>query len=158
MKSKNKYFLPVLKNKIVEIVKGESPKAPAHVIGKDFNPPFGDDRRAIDYYCPKGTPVMAASDGKIIWVKNDSHEGGRDKKYIPKANGVAILHKNNEISNYLHLMPGSIVRNGQSVKKGEIIGYVGMTGWTPAPHLHFSVMRITGKNPFKDYVTLEINL
>jgi murein DD-endopeptidase MepM/ murein hydrolase activator NlpD len=159
MKAQNKYLLPVPKEKITKIVKGESEEAPAHVLGKDFDPPFGDERKAVDYYCEEGTLIYAAQDGEVVWIKSDSNEGGKDRKYASKANGLSIKHLNDEFTNYLHLKyNGVLVTKGQQVKKGDIIGYVGTTGWTPAPHLHFSVLKITGKNPFVDYVTLEFDV
>jgi murein DD-endopeptidase MepM/ murein hydrolase activator NlpD len=159
MKAQNTYLLPVPKDKITEIVSGESDKAPAHVIGSEFNPPFGDERKSIDYYCPEGTPIFAAADGEVVWTRKDSSEGGRDKRFASKANGITIRHAHDEYTNYLHLRhEGVLAQEGQRVKKGEVIGHVGMTGWTPAPHLHFSVLKLTGEDPSKDYVTLESNL
>lgn len=158
MIAKNVYLLPVPKDKITKFVWGESKESPAHIDGRNFNPPFGDERNAVDFYCPKGTPIFAAQDGKVVLVKDDSNEGGRDVKYIAKANQITIRHANEEFSCYLHLKKGISVKNGQEVRKGDVVGYVGTTGWTPAPHLHFCIFKITGKNPFVDYQTLKFNL
>ena|SRR3989344_692128 len=159
LKAKNKYLLPVPKGSITKIVKGESKESPAHIDGRKNNPPFGDERRSVDFYCSEKTPIFAAQKGVIVWVKDDSNEGGKDPKYINKSNSISILHKNKEFTNYLHLQyKGILVKKDQKVRKGELIGYVGATGWTPAPHLHFSVLKVYGKNPFVDYETLEFNL
>lgn len=157
-KAKNIYLLPVPRETITQMYFGEGKHSPAHVDGRELKPPmgpFGDERKAADFYCPEGTLIFAAQDGTVIWVKDDSNEGGRDVKYVNSSNGISILHENGEFTNYLHLKyKGVTVRKGQKVRKGQVIGYVGTTGWTPAPHLHFSVFRIYGKNPFVDYETL----
>lgn len=159
MKAKNKYLLPLPKDKIKKIFAGENSRTPGHKDWRKHDPPFGDERRAVDYYCPEGTPIFAAYDGEVVWTKDDSNEGGRDFKYVDKANGISIKHKNQEFTNYVHLKyRGVLVKIGDKVKRGQIIGYVGTTGWTPAPHLHFSVFRINGKNPFVDYETLDFEI
>ena len=96
----------------------------------------------------------------MVWVKSDSNEGGRNPKFIPKANGVTIFHKETGgFSNYLHLKyKGVLVKKNQEVKKGEIIGFVGETGWTPAPHLHFVVFKIIGNNFEVDYKSQRFEL
>jgi murein DD-endopeptidase MepM/ murein hydrolase activator NlpD len=159
MKAKNAYILPVPKNAIIKIVAGMSKESPAHIDGRTFNPPFGDERKSVDYYCREGTVIFAAQDGTVVWVKEDSNEGGTDPSYIRKANGVSILHKNGEFTNYLHLKHRSaLVKKGQDVKKGQVIGAVGATGWTPAPHLHFCVFRVYGNDPFIDYETMSFDI
>ncbi len=159
LKAKNRYLLPVPKESITKIIAGECKEAPAHKDWRDSKPKYGDERRAIDYYCAEGTKIFAAQDGTVVWVKKDSKVGGRDIKYVDKANGLSIKHENDEYTNYLHLKyKGVLVKLGQKVKKGEVIGYVGKTGWTPGPHLHFSVFRIYGKNPNVDYETLNFEI
>ncbi len=79
-----------------------------------------------------GTPVLAAADGKVRAIGNDG-------KY---AYGVwiAIDHGNNLITLYAHLSRNSVlVKPGQSVKRGEVIGLMGATGLATGPHLHFTV-------------------
>ena len=159
MKSKNAYLLPVPEKAIQKEVWGESKEAPAHINGKDMHPAFGDEKNAVDFYCSEGTKIYAAYDGEVILVKGDSKEGGRDPKYASIANSITIRHKNGEYTNYLHMKyKGVFVKKGDKVSKGDVIGLVGTTGWTPASHLHFSVFKITGKNPFVDYKTLQFKL
>jgi len=145
MKAKNKYLLPVSKDAIKE----PTFKSGAHVDGRKSDPPFGDE----------GTEVFAARDGEVVWMKDDSKEFGMGPKYTRKSNGVTIKHDGGEYTNYLHLRyKGVLVEKGQRVRKGDVIGYVGMSGWTPAPHLHFSVLRVIGPDPFVDYETLEFDV
>jgi murein DD-endopeptidase MepM/ murein hydrolase activator NlpD len=67
------------------------------------------------------------------------------------------MHSNEEYSMYDHLAPrSSKVRVGQTVKEGQKIANVGMTGYTLLPHLHFQVFIFTGKNVWVDFDTLRV--
>ena len=83
----------------------------------------------IDYKAPKGTPVYAAGDGKVI------------RSDYSKFNGhhVFIQHANNIVTKYLHFT-NRTVKQGQRVKQGQVIGYVGATGLAQAPHLHYEFL------------------
>lgn len=83
----------------------------------------------IDYKAPKGTPVYAAGDGKVI------------RSDYSKFNGhhVFIQHANSIVTKYLHFTKRT-VKNGQRVKQGQVIGYVGATGLAQAPHLHYEFL------------------
>ncbi|MEK7507480.1 MAG: peptidoglycan DD-metalloendopeptidase family protein [Patescibacteria group bacterium] len=88
----------------------------------------------IDFGIPIGTPVMAAEDGVAAAV-------GNNDLYCPKAaygRFIAIKNNNNLVTLYAH-MSRQIVQVGQQVKRGEVIGYSGKTGWATGPHLHFTV-------------------
>ena len=80
----------------------------------------------IDYRAPKGTPVYAAGDGKVIRSAYSEYNGHH----------VFIQHGNNIVTKYLHFTKRS-VKNGQRGKQGKTIGYVGATGLAQAPHLHY---------------------
>ena len=86
----------------------------------------------IDIGAPRGTQIYAAADGVVIIARNN---GAWDGGY---GNYVVISHPNNTQTLYAH-MSHSVVSPGQSVQKGELIGYVGMTGMTTGPHVHFEV-------------------
>lgn len=83
----------------------------------------------IDFAAPIGTPIYAAADGVVDNV--DISFTGYGKK-------VEIDHGFGYRTRYAH-MHMFVVRNGQHVKRGEIIGYVGDTGLSTAPHLHYEV-------------------
>jgi hypothetical protein len=84
----------------------------------------------IDYAAPIGTPVMATGDGAIITAARNGANG----KYIK------IRHTNNYITYYLHLSRfAKGIRPGARVQQGEVIGYVGMTGYATGPHLDYRV-------------------
>lgn len=83
----------------------------------------------IDYKAPKGTPVYAAGDGKVIRSDYNKFNGHH----------VFIQHANNIVTKYLHFT-NRTVKNGQRVKQGQVIGYVGATGLAQAPHLHYEFL------------------
>lgn len=86
----------------------------------------------IDYSAPVGTPVWAAADGEVTWV------GERG----PNGNLVSIAHEGGYESHYAHLSrfaPG--LARGQRVRQRQVIGYVGSTGRSTGPHLHFGLER-----------------
>jgi len=91
----------------------------------------------IDYYAPKGTPVYAAGLGTVI------------RSDYSRTNGhhVFIKHANNIVTKYLHFTKRA-VKNGQKVKQGQTIGYVGSTGLATGPHLHYEfVLNGVHRNP-----------
>jgi murein DD-endopeptidase MepM/ murein hydrolase activator NlpD len=100
----------------------------------------GKLRHSLDFYAPEGTPIKAAFEGVVVWLKKDSKVGGISRKYYYMGNRIVLKHKNGEYSAYEHMKYGGVlVEPGQHVKKGQPIGYVGSTGRVAAPHLHFEV-------------------
>jgi murein DD-endopeptidase MepM/ murein hydrolase activator NlpD len=107
---------------------------------------------SIDFDAPEGTLILAAEDGVVIAVKDDSQIGGLDQSFENDGNYIEILHANNEVSEYEHLRYNSSrVKIGETVKAGQVIAEVGNTGWSACPHLHFMVYQ---KN--QEYKTLKI--
>jgi murein DD-endopeptidase MepM/ murein hydrolase activator NlpD len=97
--------------------------------------------RGVDYGAPSGTPVSAIADGN---VQRASWNGGY-------GNFVQVRHSGGLVSCYGHLSRyGAGVRAGRRVRQGQTIGYVGSTGLSTGPHLHFEVRRDgTPVNPLK---------
>lgn len=87
----------------------------------------------IDFAAPRGTPIDAAADGTVSFV-------GRIHGY---GNVVQITHDNGIMTRYAH-MERQKAHVGEIVKAGEVIGFVGSTGRSTGPHLHFEV-RINGR-------------
>lgn len=102
---------------------------------------------AVDWTVPEGTIVCAARDGRVVGVKQDSTVGGADQKFRPFANYIVIKHADGTLADYVHLQPdGAMVKIGDEVTVGQPIGLSGKSGFTSAPHLHFSVFQtIDGK-------------
>ena len=87
--------------------------------------------RGIDYVAPTGTPVLAAGDGKVRTASRTKANG----RYIVLQHGEQFQTK------YLHLSKfGRGVKQGKRVEQGQIIGYVGATGWATGPHLHYEFL------------------
>ena len=141
----NRYKLPIPKDQLQRIDRSSSP---AHQ---------GNLRNAIDFIADVETPVLAAADGIVTFVKDDSNTGGSNPIYWSYTNFIVIMHSNGEYSRYYHLSYNSSrVIVGQHVRAGEEIARVGMTGYTYLPHLHFQVFVATGMNMWTDFDTLEV--
>jgi murein DD-endopeptidase MepM/ murein hydrolase activator NlpD len=102
-------------------------------ITSGFGPRWGGFHNGIDIAQPKFTAIRAASAGKVVTV------GRPYLAYGDTAVVVIVAHGFNFSTLYGHLDDSRWppVRVGQSVSAGQIIGYVGMTGFTTGPHLHF---------------------
>lgn len=84
--------------------------------------------RGVDYAAPRGTPIKAAGDGRVSLA-------GRHGGY---GNTVIIQHGQRYRTLYAHMQGfAKGVRNGANVKQGQIIGYIGTTGLSTGPHLHY---------------------
>jgi murein DD-endopeptidase MepM/ murein hydrolase activator NlpD len=110
--------------------------------------PFNKTRKfhyGMDFTAPRGTPVFATGDGVVIRADNRSAGFG---------NHIRIDHGFGYVTVYAHLRRRKPynVRRGQRVKRGDIIGYVGSTGRSEAPHLHYEVRKDgTRINPINFY-------
>jgi len=96
---------------------------------------------ALDFGMPVGTPIYAAREGLIYSYKDNSNEGGPLPKYKSKANYIIIKHSDGSFGCYWHLQKNGVTVKQGIVKKGQLIGYSGNTGFVLRPHLHFSVKR-----------------
>ncbi|MBO4570776.1 MAG: M23 family metallopeptidase [Bacteroidales bacterium] len=101
-------------------------------VGQKFNPFFKTIRPhdGVDLMAPGGTPVVAAADGRVTSVERKEKGFG---------NRVEITHPNGIKTAYAHLQEVR-VSQGQSVRKGSVIGLVGSSGRAFAPHLHYEVI------------------
>lgn len=99
--------------------------------GKRFHPiqKRWKAHRGTDYSAKTGTPVVAAGDGKVTHSTYNKYNG----------NYVFIQHGNGIVTKYLHFSKRA-VKAGQRVKQGQVIGYVGSTGMSQAPHLHYEFL------------------
>jgi len=85
----------------------------------------------MDFSAPTGSEIFATGDGKVVEVK---------KKYNGYGHHVKIQHGFGYETLYAH-MSKILVRKGQKVERGEVIGLVGSTGTSVAPHLHYEVFK-----------------
>ena len=106
------------------------------------NDPFTGVREfhaGIDISAPKGNKVVATADGTV-------HSVGRQVGY---GNLIVVNHRFGITTRYGHLAK-AVVKKGQKIKKGDVIGYVGATGRATGPHVHYEV-RLNGRpfNPLR---------
>jgi len=101
------------------------------IFGLRLHPKYGDVRphNGLDFTAPSGTPVYATGDGKIHMAYFSSTYG----------NVIYINHGFQFETRYAHLNR-YIVKEGEVIKRGQIIGYVGDTGTSVGPHLHYEVL------------------
>ena len=87
--------------------------------------------RGIDYAAPPGTPILAAGDGRV-------EIASRTK---PNGRYVVLKHGEQFVTKYLHLSKFARgIKAGRRVKQGQVIGYVGSTGYATGPHLHYEFL------------------
>jgi len=87
--------------------------------------------KGTDYAAPRGTPVVAAGDGRVTWA---SRKGSFGKL-------VVIQHGDRFQTKYAHLNDyAKGIKKGNRVKQGQVIGYVGSTGGATGPHLHYEFL------------------
>lgn len=109
-------------------------------ISSRFGVREGRPHEGIDIAAPKGTPVRAASNGRVIYV------GSGVKGY---GKMIVIRHGANLVTVYAH-NSRILVQEGQRVRYGQIIGEVGQTGRATGPHLHFELrFRETPRDPLR---------
>ena len=93
---------------------------------------FNKMHKGTDFAAPKGTPIMASGDGKIIRARWCGGGG----------NCVKIRHNSSYTTIYAHMHKFAAgIKEGVRVKQGRIIGYVGSTGMSTGPHLHYEVVQ-----------------
>jgi len=101
---------------------------------------YTSSHMAIDYAAAQGTPVRAVGNGKVTYSQYKSGYG----------NTLTIRHNETYTTNYCHLSKFAVKR-GQSVSQGQVIGYVGSTGYSTGPHLHYEMVKNGAKvNPLKE--------
>ncbi|MFK7750494.1 MAG: M23 family metallopeptidase [Kordia sp.] len=107
--------------------------------------PFTKARKmhwGMDFTAPRGTPVYAAGDGVVIRADNSASGFGKH---------IRVEHGYGYVSLYAHLSKYN-VRKGKKVKRGDLIGFVGSTGRSQAPHLHYEIRKNGDKiNPINFY-------
>jgi len=102
------------------------------------HPISGDwkQHKGIDFAAPTGTPIRAAGDGVVDFAGTQNGYG----------NVVVLKHWNNYSTAYAHMSRfASNLRKGQKVSQGDLIGYVGTTGWSTGAHLHYE-FRVGGQS------------
>jgi Peptidase family M23 len=123
---------------------------------------FSGNLHAIDFQCPIGTELLAVADGVVVDVNDNNTLSGIAVTNLYEWNSI-LLHickeKKDDLSpghdtvdnvpehsdgplfvEYVHIQK-ALVQKGETVSKGQVIGYSGSVGFSPEPHLHFSAFR-----------------
>lgn len=128
----------------IQPVKNEDLKRMASGFGYRSDP-FTKIRKfhyGMDFTAPNGTPIYATGDGVVLKADNSLSGYG---------NHIEVNHGYGYVTLYAHLSKYNC-KPGQKVKRGEIIGYVGSSGRSEAPHLHYEVIKNGEKvNPINFY-------
>lgn len=102
---------------------------------------YSSDHRGIDYTVGNGTPILAAADGQVIFArtfdKND--QSLPNSSWDTMGNCMYIQHPGFGMTLYMHMNAPTTLPVGTQVTRGQVIGYVGMTGNATGNHLHFGL-------------------
>jgi murein DD-endopeptidase MepM/ murein hydrolase activator NlpD len=129
------YSLPYETGKSYLFVQGANSKIMSH-----------KGELAYDFKMKTGTKVCAAREGIVIDCRWDSQDGGLKQENLSDGNYIILQHPDGSRTMYWHLdYDGVLAKTGTTVKKGEVIGLSGNTGYTAFPHLHFQVNDPEGK-------------
>jgi murein DD-endopeptidase MepM/ murein hydrolase activator NlpD len=99
-------------------------------INSGFGPRGSSFHDGIDIAAPEGTPILAIEAGEVIY--SDQLRGYGNMIIVRHAGGIVSVYAHNE---------SNLVREGQSVARGEVVARVGSTGRVSGPHLHFEIRR-----------------
>ena len=133
------------------------PGYPVWTMGQGNNGTFthyGEQKYAFDFKAPQLTPIRAARGGTVVDLREDQTgnsyiigtllmlDDTELKLYCDQfkchPNWLLIRHEDGTYATYWHMPEGGVVpQKGQKVFRGDVIGYVGITGWSTGPHLHF---------------------
>lgn len=103
----------------------------------------------IDFSAPRGTPIYATGDGKVTLAKVSYLKTGY-------GNQIEIEHGYGYKTKYAH-MQMLVVKKGTNVKRGDLIGYVGSTGGSTAPHVHYEIIKDNKKIDPIQYMIQDIS-
>jgi len=115
-------------------------------VGQSYDGDFshsGNIRYSVDFMMPLRSQIRAARGGYVVQLKEDSNRGGAADKFKDESNFIVIEHSDGTFAEYAHLSQnGVLVKLGQKVNEGQIIGLSGNTGYSSGPHLHFMVIKV----------------
>ena len=112
------------------------------------------ERAALDFKMKRGTNILAVRDGVVARVKEDGNKGGWSRRYRSEGNNIIIQHSDNTRSGYWHLQKnGALVKVGDTVRQGQVIGLSGKTGYAAIPHLHFIVWKFDNRGQWQQVAT-----
>ncbi len=128
-------------------------KGKTHRIFQGYNGKFSHQNTlALDFDLKQGDPVHAARSGTVVEMVQHHNKSCPQLNCAKYNNKIVVLHSDGTFADYSHLkLNGSLVKKGEKISAGQLIGYSGSTGYATGPHLHFGVYlpRINGS---RDYI------
>jgi len=123
-----KYHLPFKKGMSYEVSQG-------------YNGTFShQDKYAIDFDMPIGSEIHAARGGIVVNVVQENTMSCPSQECAKYNNFILIYHSDGTFAEYGHIKEnGAVIKKGDKVKTGQLIGFSGNVGWSSRPHLHFEV-------------------
>jgi murein DD-endopeptidase MepM/ murein hydrolase activator NlpD len=127
----------------------------SHLVVQGYFSHYSHKKRiAVDIKMPKRTKIYAARDGIVVRVVENNTRGGWSIKNLPYANQILIEHADGTRAGYWHLLHNGVLVNvGDTVKRGQVIGLCGRTGYSAFPHLHFFVWKINQQGNWQQIPT-----
>jgi murein DD-endopeptidase MepM/ murein hydrolase activator NlpD len=123
-------------------------------ISSNFEAPDRPGHHGIDIAAPKGTEIRVAATGRVLVVRCQPDNSGRQDCDVDGYQGkggcgwyVDVLHAGDIITRYCHMLQHPRVSTGQLVRAGTVIGLVGTSGDSSGPHLHFEVHEHGDRGP-----------
>ena len=116
--------LPALEGKFLKPVNGK-------IISNYGDKADGQHNDGINIQAMKGDPVRAAENGQVVYVGNEIEGYG---------NMILLRHKDQYMTAYAH-MAKTLVKKGDTIRRGQTIGTVGSTGFVDKPQLHFEIRK-----------------
>ena len=116
----------------------------AHAITLDYGYTYSDGsfHKGVDLVTGKNTEdyVVAIEDGTVVSCENSIKGTNKNTGTLGMGNYVILQHSNGWRTRYQHMKYGSVaVKKGQTVKKGQMLGIIGNTGYSSGRHLHFDI-------------------
>lgn len=114
-----------------------------YLVNQGYNGTFShQNENSLDFLMPVGTEITAVREGIVINVIDSNNKNCPTKDCIKFNNVVLIYHSDNTFSEYAHLkFKGAKVKIGDTVSKGQVIGYSGNVGWSSGAHLHLVIFK-----------------
>jgi murein DD-endopeptidase MepM/ murein hydrolase activator NlpD len=112
-------------------------------VGDGFRPPGRPTHQGVDLLAARNTPILAAAAGVVVTMKCNASTNNCNVDGGANVAGcgwyVEIQHADQVITRYCHMGRQPLVSIGQQVSEGQVLGYVGSSGHSSGPHLHFEV-------------------
>ncbi|GAB1646747.1 M23 family metallopeptidase [Krasilnikovia sp. MM14-A1259] len=117
---------------------------PVHApLGSGFRTPYRPNHQGVDLIAARGTPIVTAGSGQVVRVVCNSSIGTCDRDGGVTVRGcgwyVEVLHPGDVVTRYCHMGQRPSVTVGEQVHAGTLLGFVGSSGHSSGPHLHFEV-------------------